>query len=234
MEQKDTGSISSTEKAIQFINALRFRYHSSKLNYEKLDGKFSRGLALAHGAKQFPAGSLLFFTDVDIVWTQDVLHRIRLNTIRGKQIFYPIVFSEFSPTVDENNNENPTTKGDPDPSDHFRYDKDSGYFRHFGFGLVSLYRSDLDAVGGLATSIRGWGLEDVDLFEKTLKSVAVELEIFRAPEPGLVHVYHPVICDKNLSRTQYEMCLGSKAASYASVYRLYDFVNQDENAVKYL
>lgn len=41
-----------------------------------------------------------------------------------------------------------------------------GYWRSFGFGIVSMYKSDLKAVGGLDTSILGWGGEDVDLYEK--------------------------------------------------------------------
>lgn len=44
--------------------------------------------------------------------------------------------------------------------------EDVGYWRAFGFGIVAMYKSDLKAVGGLDTSILGWGGEDVDLYEK--------------------------------------------------------------------
>ena len=43
---------------------------------------------------------------------------------------------------------------------------DVGYFRKFGFGVVSVYKSDLEAAGGFDTTIAGWGGEDIDIVEK--------------------------------------------------------------------
>lgn len=88
-----------------------------------------------------------------------------------------------------------------------------GYWRQFGFGIVSIFHSDLMMVGGLDTTIEGWGKEDVDLFDKI---VASNLTVFRAPDPGLVHVYHPIHCSAALSKQQAEMCRGTKLASTAS------------------
>ncbi len=170
------------------------------------DAPFSRGFGLARGAAALSPRSLIFFTDIDVLFSREALHRIRMNTVRGVQVYFPIVFSEFDPETWQ------TT--DKDPA-HFRYDSRRGYLRHFGFGLVSLYRSDLDLVGGLETGIHGWGLEDVDLFEKCLHEPT--LTVFRAPEPTLVHVYHAVVCDRNLPSAQYDMCLGSRFANYASL-----------------
>jgi len=62
-------------------------------------------------------------------------------------------------------------------SDNFSFDswpisiqvtEESGYFRTFAFGQVSVYKSDLDSVGGFNTSINGWGIEDTDLYEKVI------------------------------------------------------------------
>ena len=74
----------------------------------------------------------------------------------------------------------------------------------------------LQALGGLATDIKGWGKEDVDLFEKAIAHK--RLRILRAPEPQMVHVYHPVVCDEaTVPEAQYKMCLGSRDATYSSV-----------------
>jgi chondroitin sulfate synthase len=61
--------------------------------------------------------------------------------------------------------------------------------------------------------------------------------VFRAIDRGLVHVFHPVHCDPALDAAQYQMCLGSKAATLASTRRLGDIVlrtpdilNRNENA----
>jgi chondroitin sulfate synthase len=96
---------------------------------------------------------------------------------------------------------------------HFSFDTDSGYWRQFGFGIVCVYNSDLRRVGGFDTSIIGWGKEDVDLYEKFIKS---NITIFRTVDPGLVHVFHRIECDSSLSDEQMIMCLGSKSTSISS------------------
>jgi len=96
---------------------------------------------------------------------------------------------------------------------HFSFDADSGYWRQFGFGIVCVYNSDLRRVGGFDTSIVGWGKEDVDLYEKFIKS---NVTIFRTVDPGLVHVFHRIDCDSSLSDDQMIMCMGSKATSISS------------------
>ncbi|CDW56591.1 chondroitin sulfate synthase 1 [Trichuris trichiura] len=169
---------------------------------------FNRAFALSRGAELCPAGSLMFFADVDMLFTRQLLHRIRLNTIKNRQVFFPVVFSEYKPASDGQN--------------HFNHFYMNGHFRYFGFGLVSLYREDFDAVGGMNTKIRGWGLEDVDLFEKCLNNPMIS--IFRAPEPDLIHVYHDVTCDSNLPPLQLRMCKGRKADGYLSKQRLAEIV----------
>lgn len=173
-----------------------------KMGYEP----FNRGVALSRGAELLDPDALMFFIDVDMLFTCDTLDRVIRNTIQGAQVYFPIVFSEYSPE----------TWSDSDRllSDAFHYGRKRGYFRHFGFGLVSIYKSDLNLVGGMNLSIQGWGMEDVDLFEKCVRS---PLRIMRAPDPGLVHIYHTIHCPQSMPEAQYSMCIGSKAASLASL-----------------
>jgi len=49
------------------------------------------------GASLFGLHELIFFVDVDIAFTADFLLRARLNTIEYRQVYYPIVFSEYNP-----------------------------------------------------------------------------------------------------------------------------------------
>ena len=96
------------------------------------DVAFSRGVALMRGAETLPANALLFFTDVDMLFTCDALKRIKSNTILNAQIYFPIVFSEFS---HESWSEN-----DKLLADAFHYGRGRGYFRHFGYGLAAMYK----------------------------------------------------------------------------------------------
>ena len=50
--------------------------------------------------------------------------------------------------------------------------------------------------------------------------------VFRAVDPGLIHIYHEVICDKNLSEKQLTMCFSSKAQVYGSQKKLYEIISE--------
>ena len=100
-------------------------------------------------------------------------------------------------------------------SEHFVFSEDNGYWRQFGYGIISCHRSDFDAIGGFNLDIKGWGKEDVDLFEKFLhhSQQNPQFEIFRGANPGIVHIFHDIECDDSLDPAQLIMCLGSRAAS---------------------
>lgn len=95
----------------------------------QLDEEFSRGRGLDVGARAWKGGNvLLFFCDVDIYFTADFLNSCRLNTqpgrtycrticpdtrdksptvsltplclhSSGKKVFYPVLFSQYNPTL---------------------------------------------------------------------------------------------------------------------------------------
>ena len=122
-------------------------------------------------------------------------------------------------------------------------DDTNGYFREFGYGLVAIYKCDImnSKINGFVTHIRNWGLEDVLFLEKVIQTShqqqnqvllniadgkaeadeapSVNLDIFRAADPSLVHIYHPIICDKSLDEAQYKMCQGTMANTLGN-YRL--------------
>lgn len=160
--------------------------------------------------------------DVDIEFNHEFLLRARLNTIQSKQVYYPIVFSEYDPSYLETNEQVDASK-----RSHFTFNADSGYWRQFGFGIVSIYNSDLRRVGGFDMSIVGWGKEDVDLYEKMIRS---NLTVWRSVDPGLVHVFHPIVCDPSLPDEQMIMCIGSKATSIASQRRLASLIYSRKRA----
>lgn len=143
---------------------------------------FSRGQALSLAASLLSPRSLLFFADVDVLISAASLHRIRLNTLLGKQAYFPVVFSEFSPQTVHRHSSSWNPPKRQEDNNHFVYNQRRGYFRHFGYGIVSIFRTDFDAIGHFNLTIKGWGMEDVDLFERVVKFRM--LRPFRAPDPG--------------------------------------------------
>ncbi|XP_076226559.1 chondroitin sulfate synthase isoform X2 [Nomia melanderi] len=195
----------SYNRTIDLIEQFKYKYRSASIDILPASGTFSRAVALDLGASKLNHDDLMFFVDVDIVFTASALHRIRANTLLNRQIYFPVVFSQFDPKV---------VHADGKRHETFAIDEISGYWRQFGFGIVSLYKQDYRTVGGFDLSIQGWGKEDVDFFEKVVKS---NLRIFRAADKGLVHVYHDVECSKDLSDVQLSMCMGTKADTYAGM-----------------
>ena len=201
---------------IQLMAKYGLKDGNRHLNLILSEGKFSRSIGCELGADTFSTNDLIFFIDVDIAFTSDFLLRARLNTIEYKQVYYPIVFSEYDPDDTINSIRNVKTEKRSNQKlrkHHFDFSPNSGYWRHFGFGIVATYNSDLKRVGGFDKSIIGWGKEDVDLYEKYIKS---NMTVFRTVDPGLVHVFHKIECDPQLNNEQTLMCIGSKSTSIAS------------------
>ncbi|CAB0032797.1 unnamed protein product [Trichogramma brassicae] len=178
---------------------------------------FSRARALDQAAKLLGPQDLMFFIDVDISFDSESLERIRRNTLRGQRMYYPVVFSQYDPSVVGAGNETSSLSS----IRHTDFNDRLGFWRVFGFGIAAMYRQDYEAVGGFDLSIEGWGKEDVDLFDRTVKS---DMEIFRGADSGLVHIYHGVSCDKALKLHQLSMCKGTRADTYASTAQLAEII----------
>ncbi|KAL9954154.1 hypothetical protein ACROYT_G041655 [Oculina patagonica] len=198
--------VSSSLEHEVIMKEYQYKYPQAELIWLDVAGNFSRGIALSLAADKFDHTALLFLCDVDLIFNSEFIDRCRMNTALGKRVYFPIMFSQFDPEL--------TYKNKIKPDTHFTINKDSGIWRSYSYGPVCIYHQDLDSVGGFDTSIKGWGLEDVDLFERFVNHT--EIEVFRAADPGLIHVYHRVICDPNLPARQLFLCQGSKASGRAS------------------
>ncbi|NP_787052.3 chondroitin sulfate synthase 3 [Homo sapiens] len=217
---RDSGQDSS--KHIELIKGYQNKYPKAEMTLIPMKGEFSRGLGLEMASAQFDNDTLLLFCDVDLIFREDFLQRCRDNTIQGQQVYYPIIFSQYDPKV--------TNGGNPPTDDYFIFSKKTGFWRDYGYGITCIYKSDLLGAGGFDTSIQGWGLEDVDLYNKVILS---GLRPFRSQEVGVVHIFHPVHCDPNLDPKQYKMCLGSKASTFASTMQLAELWLEKHLGVRY-
>ncbi|XP_029941389.1 chondroitin sulfate synthase 3 [Salarias fasciatus] len=199
----------SSRKQVELMEDYSRKYPRADLAVIPMTGNFSRGLALELGSSQLHNDSLLFFCDVDLLFSADALQRCRDNTAQGRQAYFPVVFSQYNPKI---------VYGEKPPTNSkFVLTKKSGFWRDYGFGIACIFKSDLLRTGGFDTSILGWGLEDVDLFTKVINS---GLKVVRSQEPGIVHVYHPVHCNASLEQKQQKMCVGSRASTFASAMQL--------------
>ncbi|XP_007905570.1 chondroitin sulfate synthase 1 [Callorhinchus milii] len=198
-------------KQVELMRDYRVKFPKADLQILPVSGEFSRALALEVGSSQFSNDSLLFFCDVDLIFTAEFLQRCRDNTVQGEQVYFPIIFSQYDPKI--------VYAGNVPSDNNYAFTIKTGFWRNYGFGITCVYKSDLLRSGGFDISIQGWGMEDVDLFNKVIQA---GLKPFRSQEIGVIHVHHPVYCDPNLEAKQYKMCLGSKASTYGSTQQLAD------------
>lgn len=130
----------SYNETIKVMSDLQNKYQYTRITVVAVEDPFARAVALELGAAQVTEpDDLLFFVDVDMIFSTATLNRIRSNTVRGKLAYFPIVYSEFDPEIVYNQSVSPN---------HYIVNYDSGYWRQFGFGIASLYKSDLRKVSG--------------------------------------------------------------------------------------
>lgn len=193
------------------VEELQKNHPAAQLKIVKVSGRFSRARALHSGALSHKPNDLLFFCDVDIIFSNGFLRHCRTNTARGTRVFFPIAFTNYSPELVRfaevefliNSNE----------SIH----RERGHWFKHSFGMTCLYVSDYVMAGGFNLSITGWGGEDVDLVNRFINH---GYDIFRALEPGLIHQWHPKACTPNLTPKQLQMCMASKADTVGSKHQL--------------
>ena len=193
----------SSEADLSQIQATLHRYaESHSLHFRILvrQESFSRGHGLQYGATEsrvdrpaFTMEETLFFCDVDMIFNEQFMFRCRANSISGNSAYFPIPFSLFKTAKN-------TSVIHP-----------NGDWRKYGLGMVCMSYSDFLGTGGYSKTITGWGREDVDFYEKLLKNTTIQ--VMRSIDEGLVHRWHPKVCDETKLATADQMqdCIQSKA-----------------------
>ena len=228
MSEKPKASDGDVKKLVEQI------FQNSKIsniNVIEVDEPFNRGRALNIGSNSLNRLSLIFFMDVDITFTKETLDRCRNNAKPDKSVWFPIVFNQYDPKIIINGNPpgraDISSNQDPNPK-LMEINKWTGFWIHYGFGMICLYKSDFDAVGKFP-EIAGWGGEDVGIYRNFIKNNyerLSNLEVIHSVEPGMVHIYHDRKCDRSsLSDEQYRMCMGATSETIG---------NRQQLAVMYL
>ncbi|KAK3875602.1 hypothetical protein Pcinc_019534 [Petrolisthes cinctipes] len=171
--------------------------------------QFSRSRALKEGVEQSNVTApVVFLCDVDVLFTSTFLHRCLATPVRGKQVFFPMVFSQYNPELVYALH----GRRQPHPLQTLSVQDNEGFWRVWGHGMMCVYKSDFLAINGFNPSKTGWGGEDLNFLSKT---AARRFKIVRSLDYGLFHHYHPKDCSQ-AGKGQSWPCAKLRAMSEAS------------------
>jgi len=91
---KEMEAVRSAASVVQ-----RHRHDTVHIRVVHTRRRFDLALALDLGSRQLPSSALIAFADVDIRFSRAAVRRCRLHAIENRQVYYPVVFSQYDPDV---------------------------------------------------------------------------------------------------------------------------------------
>lgn len=201
------------------INDYSKRYITKgKLSWKALDNVLSDITIVDRLQGEFKTDALILMTTVNMEMTPDLtnnyFNRVRMNTIKGKQVFFPLGFWQYRPNLMYNKKPFPAS---------VEIGQRLGQFSTKSVEHASFYLSDY------RTARKVLSAQTVDIFSMfvTYKT----FHVFRAVEPNLKLKWMNLTCDPRITAEKYEQCVARNIEGLASQHHLALLIYEQRNEV---
>lgn len=189
-----TGPISkNVYTTVQLVELYRKKYPLADLQILVTQKPFSRLEAFTIASKEFPTYELLFLADIHVDFSNQFLQRCRMNTIINQQVYFPAVYNPHDPSkFYKSRMLHPYAT-------RFQISAKRGYWMQGSYHLSCIYNEDLIKLLELSQDH-----PKLDLIELVILSG--QLSIFRAADPGLVHLWQDGCKEYTLEHREKALC----------------------------
>ncbi|ESO98108.1 hypothetical protein LOTGIDRAFT_174390 [Lottia gigantea] len=153
----------------------------------------TRNSALSSALDGASGTSLLIFLTIHSHFDENFLLSVSKNTKLKQQVYFPIRFSRFHSDTACFGKTICDIEAD-------QFGAEIGFWREFGVGIFSIYKSDLEYLQSLKR-------DKLDLYDLCVQS---NLTVFRSVDPSLIESHHHQLCDLNTGQEQYQSCMTVK------------------------
>lgn len=170
---------------------------------------------------EFKTDVLVLMTSVNMEMEPDVtspyFNRVRMNTIKGKQVFFPIGFWQYKPNL---------THTKKTHLINVEVGQRMGYFSTKSYEHASFYISDYKTA---RKTLQPSAVKSTDIFNMFLSYK--EYHIFRAVEPNLKLKWMNLTCDPRETTERYQECVTRNVEGLASQHHLALLVYEQRHEV---
>ena len=178
---------------VQLVELYRKKYPQADLQILITQNPFSRLEAFMLASKEFPTYELLFLADIHIDFSNQFLQRCRMNTIINRQVYFPAVYNPHDPSkFHKSRMLHPYAT-------RFQIKAKLGYWMQGSYHLTCIYNEDLIKVLELSKDHPKLGLVDLVI-------LSGQLSIFRAADPGLIHLWQDGCKEYTLGHREKALC----------------------------
>lgn len=195
----------NNQKQREKVELLQQKYpHSDITLYTPENANFSFAYGFNYVSQKLQDSDLMVFFDHTFVFTSEFLDHCRVNTVQGRQAYFPTLFSFYKPEL-----VNQFIPRRPP----MLISADTGFFLRYNYQVVAIYKSDFARMGGFGSYDKRGTNDDVQFVDKLLST---DIYLMRALEPYVRRHYRSRSCRGLRDRGSHLACMNSRAEAIGS------------------